>query len=94
VLAIEVDVVHAEALQRRLVAADPVERAVLAAHVADRRRDDDAVAAVGDRPADELLVGERAVHVGRVEERDPELERPVDRPDRLGRLYDGRETAP
>ena len=34
--------------------------------------------------ADEHLVGVRPVHVGRVEERDPELERPVDGGDRLG----------
>ena len=36
-----------------------------------------------DRPADQLLVGERAVDVGGVEERDAELERAVDRRDRL-----------
>src|SRR5581483_709093 len=36
-----------------------------------------------DRPADELLVAAEAVHVGGVEEEDSELERPVDRRDRL-----------
>ena len=38
----------------------------------------------GDRLADELLVGERAVHVGGVEEGDAEVEGAVDGGDRLG----------
>ena len=54
------------------------------AHVAELGGEDDLVAAAGDRPADQLLVGERAVHVGGVEEGDAELERAVDRRDRLG----------
>ena len=36
------------------------------------------VAPAGDRPADQLLVGERAVDVGGVEEGDAELQRAVD----------------
>ena len=44
---------------------------------------DDPVAVVSDRPADEVLVRERPVHVRGVEEGDPELERAVDRRDRL-----------
>src|SRR5205807_10244244 len=36
------------------------------------------------RSAHELLVGERAVHVRRVQERDPQVERPLNRGDRLG----------
>ena len=42
------------------------------------------VAAAGDRLADELLVVAGAVHVGGVEERHAEVERAVDRRDRLG----------
>ena len=53
------------------------------AHVAELGGEHDLVAAVGDRAADEPLVGERAVHVGGVEEGDAELERAVDRRDRL-----------
>src|SRR4051794_8269214 len=91
VLVVEVDVLDAEALQRGVAGAAHVLRAavdaqalaVLAAYVAELRRDHDAVAAVGDRAADELLVRERAVHVGGVGGVDAELERAVDRPDRL-----------
>ena len=43
----------------------------------------DLVAAAGERAADELLVRERAVHVGGVEERDAELERAMDHRERL-----------
>ena len=83
--------VDAEPLQRGVaglahvlrLAVDAEEAAVLAALVAELRREHDLVAAAGDRAADELLVRERAVHVGRVEEGDPELERAVDRGDRL-----------
>ena len=50
---------------------------------AELRRDDHLVAPAPDRAADQLLVGERAVHVGGVEERHAEVERPVDRRDRL-----------
>ena len=42
------------------------------------------VAPTADRPSDELLVDIGAVHVGRVEERHAEFERPVDRGDRPG----------
>ena len=54
--------------------------------VAELRREHDLVAAALDRLADERLVlaGLRAVDVGGVEEGDAELERPVDRRDRLG----------
>src|SRR3989449_10275893 len=57
--------------------------AVRAAHVAELRGQDHPVAAAPDRPAHELLVGERAVHVRGVEKRDTELERTVNRRDRL-----------
>jgi hypothetical protein len=86
VLVVEVDVVDAEALQRGLaglahvvrLAVDAEIAAVLAALVAELGGEHDLVAAAGDRAADELLVGERAVHVGGVEEGAPQLERPVD----------------
>ena len=91
VLVVEVDVVDAEPLQRGVarlahvlrLAVDAEEAAVLAALVAELRGEHDLVAAAGDRAAHELLVGERAVHVGGVEEDDPELERPVDGGDGL-----------
>ena len=51
---------------------------------AELRGQHDLVAAAGDRAADQLLVGERAVHVGGVEERDAEVEGPLDGPLGLG----------
>ncbi|CAN5572169.1 hypothetical protein BH20ACT19_BH20ACT19_07730 [soil metagenome] len=91
VLVVEVDVVHAEALERGVaraahvlgLAVDPEHRAVLGALVAELGGEHDLVPAALDRPADEALVGERPVHVGGVEERHPELERAADRGDRL-----------
>ena len=50
---------------------------------AEFRRDDDLVAPILQRPADELLVGERAIALGGVEERAAELDRPMKRRDRL-----------
>src|SRR4051794_22636703 len=92
VLVVEVDGVHAEALERRLarlahvagVAADAEELAVLAAHVAELRGDQRALPApLAQRAADKPLVGERAVHVGGVEQGHAELERAVDGAHRL-----------
>ena len=61
------------------VAADAEELAVLAAHVAELGGDQRPLAGpLADRAADELLVRERAVHVGGVEEGHAELERAVD----------------
>ena len=54
------------------------------AHDAELGREHDAVAPAADRAADQLLVRERPVHVGRVEEGHAELERAVDRRDRFG----------
>ncbi len=51
---------------------------------AELGRQEHLLAAVGDRAADEFLVGVRPVHVGGVEEVAPEIERAVDRPQRLG----------
>ena len=93
VLVVEVDVIDAEPLQARVARAAhvlglavdaAVARAVRVAHDAELRGEDDLVAAIADRPADELLVRERAVDVGGVEEVDAELERAMDRRDRLG----------
>ena len=83
--------VDAEALQRRVaggadvigLAVDAEERPFLAAHVAELRGQHDLVAPAADGAADEQLVRERAVHVRRVDEVDAELERTVDRRDRL-----------
>jgi len=90
VLVVEVDVVESEPLERALErfvhvlrAAVHLMAAVLVEDVAELRREDDLVAAVGDRAADELLVLARAVDVGRVDQVDAEVERPVDRGDRL-----------
>jgi hypothetical protein len=91
VLVVEVDVVHAQALERRVaclahvlgVATDAQALAVLVAHVAELGGDHNLVAPVGDSASDELLVCERAVHVRCVKEVDPELERALDRADRL-----------
>ena len=88
VLVVEVDVVDAEPLQRGVAGRPDVLRAAvdaerrvpsLVALVAELGREHDLVAAAGDRPADEPLVGERAVHVGGVEEGDAEVEGAVDR---------------
>ena len=93
VLVVEVDVVDAEAPQRSLgrlahvlgPAADAAGgRVVGVADDAELGRQHDLVAAAGDRAADELLVGVRAVDVGGVEEGHAEVERAVDRGDRLG----------
>jgi hypothetical protein len=87
VLVVEVDVVDAQPLERRLarladvvgVAAAAHELAVLAANVAELRRELDLVAPAGNGSGHELLVRERPVHVGRVEERDAEVQRALDR---------------
>ena len=93
VLVVEVDVVDPEAPQRRVAGRPHVVRAAVdaaharvvgVAHDAELGGQHHLVAAVGDRPPDQLLVGARAVHVGGVEQRDPEVERAVDRRDRLG----------
>ena len=48
-------------------------------HEADLRGEHDLVAAAGERGADDLLVRERPVHVGGVDQRHAELDRAVDR---------------
>jgi hypothetical protein len=86
VLVVEVDVVHAETLQRRVAgladvlraAVDPEPAAVLASNVAELRRELHLVAAAVDGLPDEPLVGERAVRVGGVQEGDADVEGPLD----------------
>ena len=83
--------VGGEPLERSLEGdADVLRRAVEPAlpapavrDVPELRREDDLVAAAGDRAADELLVRVRAVDLRRVDEGDAELDRAVDRADRL-----------
>jgi hypothetical protein len=92
VLVVQVDHLDAEPPQGgvaggadvRGAALDAEERAVLAALVAELGRHDDLVTAAGDGPADELLVGEGPVHVGRVEERHAEVDGPVGGAEALG----------
>jgi hypothetical protein len=91
VLVVEVDVVHAQPLERgvaRLLdvlgpAADAEPRAARVADDAELRGEHHVVAAALDGAAHELLVAPDAVHVRGVEEVDPELQRAVDRGDRL-----------
>jgi hypothetical protein len=92
VLIVQVDGVDAEPLQRRVAGAPDVrgrsvdtdEGSVRGAHVAELRRDDDLIAPVFDRRADEPFVRGRAVRVGGVQEVDAEIEGAVNRRDRFG----------
>src|SRR5262245_22929847 len=90
-LVIHVDGVDAESLQRGVtrtpdVFGRPVDsepRAVFAPNIAELRREYDLAAAIANGSTDEALVGERAVRVRRIQEIDPELQRAMDRRDRL-----------
>ena len=101
VLVVEIDVVDAEALEAAFDRLPHVVRAAVdpsapwgrGALDAELGGDHDAVAPALDGAADEFLVGVRAVHVGRVEEGDAELERAVDGGDRLGLVPAGVELA-
>ena len=92
VLVVEVDVLDTEAPQGALAGLPDIGGA--AVDGAPRGRADveldpelgsqeDLLAAVGDRAADELLVGVGAVHVGGVQEVAPQLQGALDRGDRL-----------
>ena len=91
VLVVEIDVVHAEAPERGVASlADmfgsavlPEPCSLLVPHVPELGREHDLVSAVADRAAHELLVRVGPVYVGRVDERDAEIERAVDRGDGL-----------
>src|SRR5438105_15430589 len=91
-LVVEIDMLDAEPLERRIaraldvlgatVHADPF--AVTIAHVTEFRGEYYGIPFAFDRPADQLFVCLRTVDVGGIEERDAELEGPVDCRNRLG----------
>jgi hypothetical protein len=91
-LVVEVDVVGAEPLQRALdrdadVGWAAVEDARAATGVGDDaelRRQHNFVAAILDGPADQFLVGVRAVDFSRIQVGDAQVERPVDGSNGLG----------
>ena len=89
---VQVDVVDAEALQAafdrlarvlRAAVEDARGRIVGIPHNAEFSRQHDLAAPAADRASDQLLVGERAVGVRRVQEIEPQVERAMDRRDRL-----------
>ena len=92
VLVVQVDVVDAEPLEGSLEGGADVGRAAVevagaAAGVGDHAElggQHHLVAPSADGPADELLVGERAVDLGGVDQGHPEVERSVDGADGLG----------
>ena len=92
VLVVQVDVVGAEPLQRAFDGGADVRRAAVEVPAPppaweiepELRGEHDLVAAALDGPADELLVGVRAVDLGGVDEGDAEVEGAVDGADRLG----------
>jgi hypothetical protein len=86
---VEIDVVDGQPAQRRVARARRIRGGVvdaplaLLAHDAELGGEHDLFATVGDGGPDELLVGVGPVGVRRVEQRDPEVQRAVDRRDRL-----------
>ena len=93
VLVVEVDVVDAQPAQRGVAGPDHVVRAAVdpargrvlgVAHDPELGGQHHLVAPVGDGLAHQLLVGVRAVDVGGVQERHPEVEGLADGGDRLG----------
>jgi hypothetical protein len=86
VLVVEVDDVDTEPLQRRITRRPDVVRSAVHSHagpvgaplVAELGGEYDVVATARDGLADELLVGERAVHVGGVQEAAAEVECSMD----------------
>src|SRR5450759_609056 len=96
VLVVQVDVLHAEALERGVAgrvhvlrpAVDAHPAAVLAAHVPELRRQHDLVAPPRDGAPDEALVGERTVDVRGVDQGHAQLEGAMDGRHRLV-LVDG-----
>ena len=91
VLVVEVDVIDAEALERGIArladvvgtAVDAYPRSVVTPLVAELRREDDLVATTANSASEKLLIRERAVHVGGVEKVHAEVERAMDRRNRL-----------
>ena len=94
---IEIDGLDAEAPERTLAGAPRVGGAAVAAgdrsvrgdSEAELRGDLPALASAGERPGDEFLIGVRTVDLGRVEEVDAELEREVERRQRLAGVARG-----
>ena len=85
------DASHAAAhVVRRAVDAERL--AVLGALLAELGRQDDLIAPIADRRTHQPLVGERPVHVGRVDQRDPEIDRPVDGRGRFRIVFRGSRT--
>src|SRR5205823_5300230 len=91
VLIIEIDRVDPEPLEARVaggadifgVAAHAEELAIRPTHIGELGGEEDLVAAAADRSADQLLVLERPVHVGGVEEGNALVERVMDGRNRL-----------
>src|SRR5919197_165723 len=91
VLVVEIDHIDAEPPQGRLAcqldvlraAVDAHPAAVWIAHVAELRREDDAIATIRDCMPHEFFVAADAVGISGVEQRHSELDRAVDRCDRL-----------
>ena len=93
VLVVEVDVIDPQPSERAVAGLAHVLRpavyapsplTVRAAHEAELRGHPHFVTPAADRLADQLLVGERAVGVRRVEKIDPQFQGPVDGRDGLG----------
>ena len=92
VLVVEVDVVGAQPSERSLDRGADVGRTAVEMERTTPGVGDHAelggqhhlVAAIGDGPTDQLLVGVGAVDLSGVDEGDSQVERPVDGPDRLG----------
>src|SRR5229473_675669 len=91
VLVVQVDVIDAEPLERRVArlahvvsaAVHALPAAVRAAHVAELGGEHHAITFAVDRLADQELVGVRTVHIGRIEERDAQLDGAMDGRKRL-----------
>jgi hypothetical protein len=85
-LVVQVDHVDTQPLKRRVArrayvlwpTVDPDPGAIRVALVAELGGYNDLIPSSGNRGADEQLVGERTVHVGGVQQRDPEVQRLVD----------------
>ena len=90
-LIVEINHLDAETAQARLaalpdvlgLAVDAAIAPVLAADVAELGGEDHLIAPAADGASDELLVAAHTVHVGRVEKRDAQIERALDRRHRL-----------
>src|SRR3954453_4988732 len=97
VLVVEVDRLDSEPPEARLAglahvvrpSVDPQEGAVRGAYVAELGGDHDLIAPVADGAPDQLLVSADSLHVGGVQERDPEIDGAVDGGHRLRLVASG-----